>query len=162
MNIVVTVDENWAIGNKGSRLLQIPADQRNFQKLTTGKTVVLGRKTQQDLPQGIPFYYCQNIILSKNPSYHIKGGEVVHSLDELRELLKDAPETDIYVCGGNSLYEQLFPYCDTAYVTMIEKSYEANEHIPNLDRDSQWQLTEESEEQTYFDMTYYFRKYVKK
>lgn len=162
MNIVVTVDENWAIGKKGSRLLQIPSDQRNFQKLTTGKTVVLGRKTQQDLPQGIPYHYCRNIILSKNPTYHIKGGEVVHSLEEFWEFLKDTPEREIYICGGNSVYEQLLPYCDTAYVTMVEKSYEADEHFLNLDYDNHWELAEESEEQTYFDMTYYFRKYVRK
>lgn len=162
MNIVVTVDENWAIGNSGSKLLQIPANQRNFQQLTTGKTVVLGRKTQQDLPQGIPYYFCRNIILSKNPSYSVKNGKVVHSLEELLEFLKDTSEDDIYICGGSSLYEQLLPYCDTAYVTMVEKSYEANEHFPNLDRDNEWVLAQESEEQTYFDMIYYFRKYEKR
>lgn len=162
MNIVVTVDENWAIGKKGSRLLQIPADQRYFQTLTTGKTVVQGRKAQQDLPQGIPYYFCHNIVLSGNPSYQIKGGKVAHSLDELRELIQSIPENEIFICGGCSVYEQLLPYCDTAYVTMVEKSYEADEYFLNLDQDSQWELVEESDEQTYFDITYYFRKYKRK
>lgn len=61
--------------------------------------------------------------------------------------------------GGASVYEQLLPYCDTAYVTYIDYAYEADRYFPNLDKMSDWKLTEESEEQTYFDVEYYFRKY---
>ncbi len=161
MNIFVTVDENWAIGNHGNRLLQIPANQRYFQKLTTGNTVVLGRKTLQDLPQGIPYHFCKNIIMSNNPAYSVKGGIVIHSLDELLQYVENTSKDneEIFVCGGNSIYEQLLSYCNTVYVTMVEKAYEADEHFLNLDKDKEWKMTEESEEQTYFDMIYYFRKY---
>jgi dihydrofolate reductase len=66
---------------------------------------------------------------------------------------------DVFVCGGDSIYEQLLPYCDTVYVTFLEKLYDADRRFQNLDKSSEWQLLEESDEQSYFDITYYFRKY---
>ena len=64
--------------------------------------------------------------------------------------------------GGESVVKALLPKCDTAYVLYIEKSYDANRFFENLDRSEGWELTEESDEQTYFDITYYFRKYERK
>lgn len=159
MNIIVTVDENWAIGNQGRLLVQIPADQRFLQQTTAGKTMVLGRKTLQAMPQGQPLYGRETIVLSEKPDFQVKGAKVVSSLDALWEALAGVEQRDIYVCGGNSLYQQLLAFCDTAYVTMVEKAYAADTYFENLDRSREWVLTEESEEQTYFDITYYFRKY---
>lgn len=162
MNLIVTVDENWAIGNRDRLLVQIPADQRYLQQITAGKTMVLGRKTLQAMPQGQPLYGRQTIVLSAKPNLQVKGAKVVHSLEELFQETADVPREDIYVCGGSSLYGQLLEFCDTAYVTMVEKSYAADTSMENLDKSSDWVLVEESEEQTYFDITYYFRKYVRK
>lgn len=159
MNIVVTVDENWAIGGKDGLLVQIPADLRNQQRLTAGGIMVMGRKTFQAMPQGAPVYGTDSIVLSENASYSAKGAKTVHSKDELLAALNDAKEKEVFVLGGESIYRLLLSHCDTAYVTMVEKAYAASRYFENLDESGEWKLTEESEEQTYFDMTYYFRKY---
>lgn len=105
-------------------------------------------------------YGRDNIILSANPDYKVKGATVVHSMAELHDKLTEA-KGEVFVCGGESLYNALLPECDAVYVTMVEKAYDANRYFENLDKSSEWTLLEESEEQTYFDMTYYFRKYVR-
>lgn len=162
MNIIVTVDENWAIGKGGDLLTRIPAQRRNTDSLTLGKTVIMGRKTLQALPQGQPLYGRENVVLSTDPSYSPKGVTVAHSLEELDELLAGKAQEDIFVYGGESIFRALLPQCDTAYVLYIEKSYDANRYFENLDVSRNWELMEESDEQTYFDMTYYFRKYKRK
>lgn len=159
MNLIVTVDENWAIGKGEKQLVQIPAVQRHLQQLTVGGIIVMGRKTLQAMPQGQPLYGRDNIILSSNRRFSVKGAKTVHALEELKEELAGAEQNDIYVCGGDRVYKQLLPYCDTAYVTMVEKSYAADIYLENLDKSGEWELAEESDEQTYFDITYYFRKY---
>lgn len=157
MNLIVTVDENWAIGNRDRQLVKIPADWRALQEQTAGGVVVMGRKTLALMPQGQPLLCCRNIILST--AYTVRGAETADSLSALLQKLEGVPQEDIYVCGGESVYRQLLPYCDTAYVTMVEKSYEADRYFENLDRSGAWSMTEESDEQTCFDITYYFRKY---
>lgn len=159
MNIIVTVDENWAIGNRDRQLVKIPADWRALQEQTAGGVVVMGRKTLALMPQGQPLFHCRNIILSANPACQVRGAETADSLDTLLEKLQGIPQKDIYVCGGESVYRQLLPHCDTAYVTMVEKNYEADRYFENLDKSGAWRMTEESDEQTCFDITYYFRKY---
>lgn len=159
MNILVAVDNNWAIGNKGGLLVRIPNDHKQFRNKTTGRVVVLGRKTLETFPQGLPLAGRKNIILSKNPDYHVKDADVVHSIDELMEELKKYNDEDIYIIGGESVYRMMLPYCSTAYVTKIDHNYEADAYFPNLDTIGEWEITEESEEQTYFDLAYKFVKY---
>lgn len=159
MNMIVAVDENWAIGNKGDLLVRIPNDQKMFRNETVGKVVVLGRKTMDTFPQKQPLPKRTNIILTKNKDYKVKDAQTVHSVEELLEVLKIYQTQDIYVIGGDSVYRQLLPYCDVAHVTYIEQTYAADCYFPNLDKDPEWVMTAESEEQTYFDLTYYFRRY---
>lgn len=162
MNIVVAVDENWAIGKKGQLLVSIPNDQKMFRELTTGKVIVLGRKTLATFPQGLPLKNRTNIIMSHDPAYKVKDAIVAHSTEELLEILKGFNSEDVFVVGGDSIYQQLLPYCDTAHVTYIEHSYEADAYFPNLDDNSDWEVTADSDEQTYFDLSYYFKKYERK
>ena len=162
MNLIVAVDSNWAIGNKNQLLVRIPADHKYFREITTGKVVVLGRKTLETFPQGMPLKNRTNIILSTNPDYHVKDAIVVHSLEELFEELKQYDTQDVYIIGGSSVYRELLPYCDVAHVTKIDRAYEADSYFPNLDQMEEWQITADSEEQTYFDLEYRFLKYEKK
>lgn len=159
MNIIVAVDNNWAIGNKNKLLVSIPNDGKHLRQETAGKVVVLGRKTLESLPQGQPLGGRTNIILSTDPNYSVKGALVAHSLEELLESLKEYGEEEIYVIGGDSIYKQLLPYCNVVHVTKIDREYEADAYFLNLDRDPAWELTEESDEQTYFDIAYQFLKY---
>lgn len=162
MNLIVAVDSNWAIGCKNSLLVSIPADHKMFRKETIGKVVVLGRKTLETFPQGLPLANRTNIILSTNPDYRVKDAVVVHSKEELLEELKQYNSEDVYIIGGESVYRMMLPYCDVAHVTKIDHTYEADAYFPNLDEEVDWVVTAESEEQTYFDLAYEFVKYERK
>ena len=162
MNLIVAADNNWAIGNKDKLLVSIPNDQKHFREETTGKVVVLGRKTLSTFPQGLPLKNRTNIILSSNPQYTVKDALVVNSLDELLEELKKYPSEDIYIIGGESVYRQMLPYCDTAHVTKIDHVYQADTYFPDLDKDPEWEITADSDELTYFDIPYRFLRYEKK
>lgn len=162
MNLIVAVDNNWAIGNKNQLLISIPNDQKHFREETTGKVVVLGRKTLATFPQGLPLKNRTNIILSKDPNFKVKDALVVHSVEELLEQLKQYESEDVYIIGGESIYRQMLPYCDVAHVTKIDYSYEADTYFPNLDKDEEWVITADSDEQTYFDIAYEFLRYERK
>lgn len=159
MNLIVAVDENWAIGNKGELLVSIPADHKMFRMETTGKVVVLGRKTIETFPQGQPLPKRTNIIVTKNKDYKAGDALIVHSIDELLEELKKYNTEDVYIIGGSSIYEQMLPYCDVAHVTKIDHKYDADAFFPNLDESDEWEITSMSDEQFYFDLTYHFVKY---
>lgn len=159
MNIIAAVDNNWAIGCRDELLVRIPNDQKHFREETTGKVVVLGRRTLATFPQGMPLPGRTNIILSSDPSYRVKGATIVHSMEELLAELEKYDSGDIYVVGGESVYQQLLPYCDVAHITKIDRSYEADRYFPDLDRLPEWKITQDSEEQTYFDLEYVFLKY---
>lgn len=162
MNMIVTVDNNWAIGSKGGLLVRIPNDHKNFRQETAGKVVVLGRKTLETFPQGMPLQNRTNIILSTNPNYRVKDAIVVHSKEELLEELSKYQDDEIYIIGGESVYRMMLPYCDVAHVTKIDHIYEADAYFPNLDEMDEWEITNGSEEQTYFDIAYQFVKYERK
>ena len=162
MNLIVAVDNNWAIGNKGELLIRIPNDQKQFREETMGKVVVLGRKTLATFPQGMPLQGRTNIVLSRNKDLQIKGAQVVHSMEELLEELKKYKDEDIYIIGGESIYKQLLPYCRVAHVTKIDREYAADTYFPNLDADPEWEITADSDEQTYFDVAYEFLRYERK
>ena len=162
MNLIVAVDENWAIGYKNELLIRIPADMKMFRQETTGKVVVLGRKTLETFPGAQPLKNRTNIILSAKADYKVKDAIVVHSIEELMEELRNYKEEDIYIIGGETVYRQLLPYCNVAHITKIDRTYEADAFFPNLDMDPDWEMTAESDEQSYFDTTYKFVKYEKK
>ncbi len=162
MNLIAAVDENWAIGNKNSLLIRIPADQKAFRQETIGKVVVLGRKTLETFPQGLPLKDRTNIILSSNQNYQVKDAIVVHNVDELMEELKRYPDEHVYIIGGESVYRQMLPYCNVAHITKIDRAYEADAYFPNLDEMPEWEITADSDEQVYFDTTYHFLKYERK
>ena len=162
MNLIVAVDNNWAIGNKNELLIRIPNDHKHFREETTGKVVVLGRKTLETFPQGLPLKNRTNIILSTKSDYQVNDAIVVHSVEELLEELKNYADEDIYIIGGDSVYKQLLPYCSVAHITKIDHVYEADAYFPNLDEDEDWEITAESDELTYFDIPYQFLKYERK
>ncbi len=152
MNLIAAVDKNWAIGLKNKLLVRIPEDQRFFRETTTGKVVVMGRKTLESFPNGLPLKNRTNIVLTKDRGYDAKGAIVVHSLEELLKKLAEYPSQDVYIIGGESIYRQMLPYCDVAHITKIDYAYEADSWFPNLDELSEWQIVADSEEQTYFNL----------
>ena len=162
MRAIVVVDKNWGIGKKNDLLFRLPADMKHFRETTTGKVIVLGRKTLETFPGGLPLKNRVNIVLTHDRSLQVKDAVIVHDKEELMEELKKYQEEDIYVVGGGSVYEMMLPYCDTAYVTRIDMAYQADTFFHNLDEDPEWELVEESDEQTCFDIEFTFTTYRRK
>ena len=161
MIAVLSADKNWAIGYKGELLVRIPNDMKMFRNLTTGNVIVMGRKTLESFPNAQPLPNRVNIVMTQNPDYEAKGCVIVHNTEELMEELKNYPDKQIYVVGGESIYRELLPYCEEAYVTRIDYEYQADLYFPNLDEMEDWELYEEGEEETFFSIEYYFNKYRK-
>ena len=159
MNLIAAVDKNWAIGLGNKLLVSIPQDMKFFRDTTKGKIVAMGRKTLETFPGGQPLKNRVNIVLTTDKNYKTKGIELVHSLEEMVEELKKYPSEDVYVIGGDTIYRQLLPYCDRAYITKIDHAYHADTYFPNLDDDPEWEMTQISDEQTYFDLEYVFTIY---
>lgn len=162
MQAIVAVDSNWGIGYQNELLVRIPTDQKMFRQETTGKVIVLGRRTMDSFPNGQPLKNRVNIVMTRNPDYHVEGAVIVHDMEELKKEIAKYPSESVYSIGGESIYRQLLPLCDTVHVTKIDRAYDADAHFPNLDQDPDWETAEESEEMVYFDITYTFVKYVRK
>ena len=162
MNLIVNVDSNWAIGYRGKLLVSIPEDMKFFRSETTGKVVVLGRKTLDTFPGGQPLKNRTNIILTRNPNYQVKGAIICHSVEEVLEELKKYNSEDVYIIGGDSIYKEFLPYCDVAHETRTDHVYDADAWFPNLEEDPAWVLTGESEEKTYFDLEFRFCRYERR
>ena len=161
MNLIVAVDKNWAIGLKNKLLVSIPEDMKFFRTETAGKVVVMGRKTLESFPGGMPLKNRTNIVLTGNPEYQVKGAVVLHTVEEVLKELEQYPSGEVYIIGGESIYRQFLPYCDVAHVTKINYAYEADTYFPNLDEMEQWQVTASSGEKTYYDLEFEFLKYEK-
>lgn len=161
MILIATVDENWALSFQKSPLVQIPADQRFFRKETQGKTVIMGYRTLLSLPAGQPVLGRENIVLA--PAGIKLPGSILHatSVSEVLSLVQGKKADEIYVTGGAGIYEAFLPYCHMAHITMVEYSYRADCYLTNLEEEPGWRRTGESDEQTYYDLTYHFIKYEK-
>lgn len=132
MNLIVAVSLDYAIGKNNKLLFRLPTDMAFFKEKTMGKTVVMGEKTYLSLPKR-PLLNRINIVLSDNPNFVADGAIVVHTLDDLFEELKKYKSEDIFVCGGASIYNLLMNYCDTAYVTKVEKIVDADTYINDIE-----------------------------
>ena len=155
MNVIVAVDENWAIGRDGEQLRYISADLKRFKALTMGHPVILGRKTMATFPGGRPLKGRRNLILSRTLEEAPEGGEVYRELDSL---LAAAP-ADAFVVGGASVYRALLDRCDTAYVTKLHAAFPADRWFPDLDADPAWEVAEEEGAQEEDGLVYHYVTY---
>ncbi len=162
MNLIAAVDKNWAIGKAGRLLVSIPSDRETFRRETVGKAVIMGHKTLMSLPGGQPLAKRTNIVLSRDPDLRVKGAVVCRSVEEALGAVGGFAPGDIFVIGGQETYDAFLPYCDTAFITYIDYAYQADTYLRNLDREPDWTLCEESDELTYFNLCYTFRRYVRK
>ena len=158
MKLIVAVDKAWAIGKNNRMMWSIPADMKFFRETTKGNIVIMGRKTLESFPGGQPLSNRVNIVITKNKDYKVKGAVVVHNIEEALEE-SGRYEGDVYVIGGESIYRSMLKYCDTALVTKIDHAFDADTYFPDLDKDPEWKMTKISEEQTCFDLEYYFTVY---
>ena len=140
MNLIAAVDKNWAIGYKNELLVRIPEDQKWFRETTTGKAVIMGRKTLESFPNKSPLKNRLNVVITSDMNYSVPGAVVVHSIDEAVEAVRDYADDDVYVIGGESIYRQMLPLCSTAHITKVDYAYQADAHFPDLDKEEGWKI----------------------
>lgn len=162
MDIIVAVDEHWGIGKDGDLLQRISADMKYFREKTTGNVLVMGRKTLESFPNQKPLPNRVHIVLTKNRHYAAEGVVLCHSIEELAAALKEYPKQKIFVAGGGTVYRQLLPQCERAYVTKINHTYPADTTFPNLDENPEWELEQKGEAQEEGGITFSFDVYKKK
>lgn len=156
MKLIVAADKNWGIGKDNDLLCHLPGDLKYFKEKTLGKTVAMGRKTLESLPGGKPLPKRTNVVITRDPSFEKEGCQVVHSIEEFLEKYADE---DVMVMGGAEIYTQLLPYCETCYITEIDKEFEADKFIPNLMEHPDYEKVWESEPQEENGITYRFAEY---
>ena len=139
MNLIVAVYEDWGIGRDGTQPVALSADRKFFRETTRGAMVIVGRRTIEDFPGKKPLPGRVNVALTHSET-EIPGFTVCHSPEEAMELAKTA-ET-CFVIGGGSIYKQMLPYCDAAYITKVHTNPVSDTFFPNLDEDGNWYLAE--------------------
>lgn len=161
MNIIAAVDKNWAIGCRGRLLVSIPQDKKFFREKTFGKTVVMGRKTFEDLPGGKALEGRRNIVLSNDSAFSPENALVLRSVEDCFNYFKNEniADEEIFIIGGESIYIQFLPYCDTSYITYIDNAYKADKYLAGIDKEAEWKLIQESTEKNYLKHKYFFRLY---
>lgn len=162
MKIIVAADANWAIGKNGDLLWHLPSDMKFFRTTTSGHVCVMGRKTLDSFPGGKPLKNRVNLVLTANADFQREGCEVVHSVEEMLERVKEYESGEVFIIGGGVIYKAFLPYCDTAYVTRVNKVLEADTFFPDLDADPAWELTEKGEMLQENDLEFAFTTYKRK
>ncbi len=163
MNIIVAVDKNWGIGKTNQLLDSIPEDMKFFRETTRGKAVIMGKNTFLSFPNQKPLPNRLNIVLTHDKSFCREGIEVCDNLSSAVELAKkNYADEDIFIIGGDSVYRQAEPFCSVAFVTKIDKSYDADAFMVNLDRLDAWKIESENKLTTEKGLDLNFVRYVRK
>lgn len=161
MNLIVCVDKNWGIGNRGELLVNIPADKRYFKELTMGGVVLGGRRTMEGLPEGKPLKGRTNVVLTSQSGYQFGDGIVVHNVAEARKTMESFPAEKRFLIGGGMVYQAFLPYCDCAYITKVDAVFEADTFFPNLDTMEGWRMVQESAVQKDQGLAFRFCQYCR-
>lgn len=157
MQAIVAVSQSWGIGKGGDLLFRLPSDLRRFKAMTTGHTVIMGRKTLDSLPGGKGLPHRRNLVLSRQSDFAPDRAEVIHSVEDI---LKTA-EDDAFVIGGQQVYEQLLPYCARVYVTKVLSDPEADAFFPDLDKLPEWKVASTGEMLTENGLSFQYVEYIR-
>jgi len=131
ISIIAAVSKNNVIGKNGKIPWKIPGEQKRFKELTTGKTIIMGRKSFEEI--GKPLPNRNIIIVSRTKNYSFENCITVDSLSKAFEISKD--EEEVFIAGGAQLYEATLPYADYLYLTIIDKFFDGDVYFPNFNRD---------------------------
>ena len=159
MNLIVAVYDDWGIGCCGTQPVALSADRKFFRQTTKGAMVIVGRRTIADFPGKQPLPGRVNVMLSRGDAA-IPGFTLCHSPEEAAALAQTAERA--FVIGGGSVYRQMLPFCDHAYVTKVHTTVPCDTFFPNLDEDPQWAFKETlqsgEENGVGYEMCLYVRK----
>lgn len=137
MELIVAVYDDWGIGKDGTQPIALSADRKFFRETTRGALVIAGRRTVEDFPGQKPLPGRENVLLTRS-SRDFPGFTICRTPEQALALAETAARA--VVIGGGSVYRQLLPWCDTAYVTRVHAKPESDTFFPDLDRDPVWRL----------------------
>ena len=161
MNAIVVADQNWAIGCDGDLLFSLPTDMKRFRALTTGGTVILGRKTLDSFPGGRPLPKRRNIVITRNADFDRTGAEIAAGPQAALELAAETEDEKLWIIGGGSVYTALLSKCRRVYLTKVDAvAEEADTFFPNLDKLPGWEIETVSGPVEENGLTYRFVDYV--
>lgn len=153
LGLVVAIAENNAIGKDNQLLWHLPADLKHFKNITSGHTIIMGRKTYDSI--GKPLPNRRNIVITRQENLTIEGVEVVNSLTEALSLCEN--DIEVYVIGGAQIYEEAIHLADKIYLTTVHQSFEGDAYFPEIDENT-WLETEKethlADEKNGFDYTF--------
>jgi dihydrofolate reductase len=141
ISIIVAVSEDWGIGKDNELLWHISEDLKRFKKLTSGNTVIMGKKTWESLPRR-PLAGRKNVVLTDNPQESIENSVTAYSIEDA--LSKCGPDEEIFIIGGGSIYRQFMPVTDRLFITHVHKKAPADVYFPRIDPEI-WNVVEEEE-----------------
>ena len=140
MNAIAAVSLDWGIGKGNDLLFHIGEDMKRFRALTTGGTVVMGRKTLDAMPGGKPLPRRRNIVLTRQRDFVREGVETAASVEEVLSLISGEDPEKVWVIGGGEVYRQLLPHCRLGYLTRVYARPGSGGFFPDLDTQPQWQV----------------------
>ena len=159
MELIVAVYDDWGIGCDGTQPIALTADRKFFRETTRGAMVIAGRRTIEDFPGKKPLPGRVNLVLTRSDD-EIPGFTVCHSPEDAAELASKADRA--MVIGGGSIYRQMLPLCDKAYITKVHVTPASDTFFPDLDADQNWELSQvlQSGEENgiSYEMCLYIRK----
>lgn len=144
MIAILHADKEWGIGKKNGLMFNLPIDMKFFRSTTSGKVVCMGYNTLLSLPNAKPLKNRINIVLCED-GINIEGCICVHGINELLNEVKKFSPDDVFVIGGASVYKTLLPYCSKVLVTKVDAVGGADVFFPNLDKDDNFVLKNQSE-----------------
>lgn len=160
MQAIVNVTPQWGIGKDNDLIVRIRTDMRRFRMLTTGNTIIVGRRTLESFPNGEPLPNRTNIVLTRDPDFQAKNVISCSDLNALRNAITGLDPDSVYVCGGEQTYRLLLPYCGKALVTLNDSDIKADRFFPNLNLMPNWILTEVGEKQYENQTAFRFLTYI--
>lgn len=137
LNIIVAVANHNVIGKDNKLIWHLPEDLKRFKSLTTGKTIIMGRKTFESLGRVLPNR--KHVILTKSKDFTVEHEqvEIIHDIKELDPYIQS--EEECFVIGGGVIYELLLPFCHKLYITKIKEEFEGDTYFPEID-ETKWQI----------------------
>lgn len=161
LSLIVAMDKNRVIGADNGIPWHLPNDLRHFKNVTTGHTIVMGRKTFDSIGRVLPKR--KHIVITRSNRTFPEGVMVVRDVDAVLNYAKVHPDEEIFIIGGGEIFKQMLPYADKMYITWIDESFEGDVYFPEFD-ESEWEMVskvkgEKNEENPY---DYYFITYERK
>lgn len=137
--MIAAMANNRVIGADNKMPWHLPADLQHFKKITTGKPIIMGRKTFESIGRPLPGR--RNIVITRNTNYTVSGAEVVTTPEAALTLVKD--EKEVMIIGGGNIYQQFLNYADRLYLTFIALDVEGDTQFPDYLKAANWEVQEE-------------------